>query len=247
MDDKKDLTPIEEISVKKKIFNFYFYTLRKKDLNIFFYIVLFIIETIQLISYAFSFPHIYNWNIKEKKMDNIEIFIGAVRITPLMKYINFDIYIIIFIAICAYVFVHSLLLAMTIKFNDTNGKIYQISIIFTRYFTPVLTIFLMIPFEELLLLPLKCSNGYMTIIKDPKKCWKGIHFLYSIVGVIFAISLYLLITLSTFFYFNPFYAKNSTTKISTTADAILYLAKVILVVCFIFLKNQYVSSAIMLL
>ena len=247
MDDKKDLTPIEEISIKKKIFNFYFYTLRKKDLNKFFYIILFIIETIQLISYSFSSPHLNNWNIEEKKMTNLAVIIGSVRFTPLMKYIKFEVFIIIFIVICSYVFVHCLLLAMTIKFNDTNGKIYQIAIIFTRYFTPVLTIFLMIPFEEILLFPLKCSNGYMTIIKDPKKCWNGIHYLYSIIGVIFALALYLLITLSTFFYFNPFYAKNSTTKISTTADAILYFAKIVLVVRFIFLKDEYVSCVIMLL
>jgi hypothetical protein len=247
MDEKKDLTPIEEISIKKKIFNFYFYTLRKKDLNKFFYIILFIIETLQLISYTFSTPHLNNWNISENKMDDISMILGSVRFTPLLKYIKFDVFIIIFIIICSYVFIHCLLLAMTIKFNDTNGKIYQIIIIFTRYFTPVLTIFLMIPFEEILLFPLKCKDGYMTGIKDPKKCWNGIHYLYSIIGIIFAFALYLLITLSTFFYFNPFYAKNSTTKISTTADAILYLAKIILVVRFIFLKDEYVSCVIMLL
>ena len=120
MDEKKDLTPIEEISIKKKIFNFYFYTLRKKDLNKFFYIILFIIETLQLISYTFSTPHLNNWNISENKMKNISIFLGSVRFTPLLKYIKFDVFIIIFIIICSYVFIHCLLLAMTIKFNDTN-------------------------------------------------------------------------------------------------------------------------------
>ena len=61
----KELNSLEDVSITKKIYNFYFFTLRKKDINLFFYTILFILEILQLISYSFSDPHLNNWNIKE--------------------------------------------------------------------------------------------------------------------------------------------------------------------------------------
>ena len=50
----KDLNVADEVSIKTKIFNFYFFVLRKKDINIFFCSLLLILETLQLISFSFS-------------------------------------------------------------------------------------------------------------------------------------------------------------------------------------------------
>ena len=100
----KDLNVIDEINVKTKIFNFYFFVLRKKDFNIFICSLLLIIETIQLISYSFTEPHLKNWKIKESRMDNISLLVGASRITPIFKYIDYDLYIIIYFGILAYIF-----------------------------------------------------------------------------------------------------------------------------------------------
>ena len=44
----KDLNVIDEVNVKTKIFNFYFFVLRKKDFNIFICSLLLIIETFQI-------------------------------------------------------------------------------------------------------------------------------------------------------------------------------------------------------
>ena len=40
----KDINIIEEVPFKKRIFNFYFFTLLKKDIGIFFYIIFFFIR-----------------------------------------------------------------------------------------------------------------------------------------------------------------------------------------------------------
>ena len=77
----KDLNVVDEVSIKTKIFNFFFFVLRKKDINIFFGSLLLIIESLQLISYSFSEPHIKNWKIAESKMKNIKLVIGASRLT----------------------------------------------------------------------------------------------------------------------------------------------------------------------
>ena len=73
----KDLNVVDEVSVKTKIFNFYFFVLRKKDINMFICSLLLIIETLQLMSFSFSEPHLNGWKIKESKMKNIKLIIGA--------------------------------------------------------------------------------------------------------------------------------------------------------------------------
>jgi hypothetical protein len=52
----KELSSSEEVSLQAKIFSFYFYVLKKKDINMFFVILLLILETLQIISFAFSPP-----------------------------------------------------------------------------------------------------------------------------------------------------------------------------------------------
>ena len=63
----KDLNSNDEVTLKTKIFNFYYLVLRKKDINMFFCSLLLILETFQLISYSFTTPHFNNWNISVKK------------------------------------------------------------------------------------------------------------------------------------------------------------------------------------
>ena len=247
----KELNSLEDISITKKIYNFYFFTLRKKDINLFFYTILFILEILQLISYSFSDPHLNNWNIKESKMNKIKLYIGAVRITPLMKYIKDNIYMLIFIILCVYIFLYFLLLTMLIKFNKTNSKMYQIGIIFTRYSTAFMTIFFFIPLIELLLLPFKCveenNQLIVDILKKSINCWEGLHYLYCVVGVFFSLLFYILVNVGTIFYFNPFNSNKSTTKISSNSDTFLYFSKVLLVIKFIWIKDEYISVVLMLI
>ena len=135
----KELTNPDELSIKMKIFNFYFYVLRKKDINMFLCGFLLILETFQLVSYALTTPHMNNWGVKTNTMDYIQLIVGAPRITPLMKYLKFDYFIIIYGILLGYIFLHCLLLAMIIKFSKTQSKFYQLGVAFTRYFTTPLT------------------------------------------------------------------------------------------------------------
>ena len=242
----KDLNVVDEVSVKTKIFNFYFFVLRKKDINMFICSLLLIIETLQLISFSFSEPHLNGWKIKESKMKNIKLIIGASRLTSIFIYIKHDLYILIYFILLAYIFLHCLFLTMLIKFNKTTSKIYQIGIIFTRYFTTPFTLFLIIPISEIILLPLKCENKRMAVVKNPIKCWDGLHYLYAFLSVISTFAFYGLIVISTIFYFNPFNSKKTTTKISTSSDSFLYITKIFLVLKYIFIKDEYISIVIML-
>lgn len=73
----KELANPDELSIKIKIFNFYFYVLRKKDINMFLCGFLLILETFQLVSYAFTTPHMNNWGVKTNTMDYIQLIVEA--------------------------------------------------------------------------------------------------------------------------------------------------------------------------
>lgn len=52
----KDLISNEDITLINRLYLYFFYSLRKKDLSIFLSVIFLILETIQLISFAFSEP-----------------------------------------------------------------------------------------------------------------------------------------------------------------------------------------------
>ena len=55
----KELSTTEEISLKTKLFTFFYYVLKKKDINIFLCTIFLILETLQFVSYSFSDPVLY--------------------------------------------------------------------------------------------------------------------------------------------------------------------------------------------
>ena len=83
-------------TVKYKIFK-YFYSLshEQKELNSFLIYILIFIETIQLMSYAFTSPHYISWKLEEREIELISSILGAFRLAPLMKLLDYQIYLII--------------------------------------------------------------------------------------------------------------------------------------------------------
>lgn len=52
----KELSATEDITLKTKLFTYFYYVLKKKDINILLCTIFLFFETIQLISFAFSDP-----------------------------------------------------------------------------------------------------------------------------------------------------------------------------------------------
>ena len=242
----KDLSVSEEITFITKIFDFFFYVLRKQRNTTFFTCLLIALETFQLISYAIDEPHLQTWKLASKPKKYIQLILGSTRITPLMKYMTFNYYLIIYGIICGIIFFLSLFLTMVIKFNKTSSKFYHSGVTFIRYFSTPMTTFLFIPVIELMLFPFKCINNKVDIVKDPIECYKNLHFLYLILGMIFTIVYSLVCFLLCVFYFDPFNVKKNTTKISTTGDITLLIIKLILILRYISIRNQYISLVLLL-
>ena len=239
----------EEVqTIKTKIYNYFYFILKdKKEINRASSCIFIILEMIQLLSYAFADPNKEVWKISEDKMKLISSLVGAIRIGPLMRWVNFDIYIIIFFIILVLMFLLCLLMTMQVLFANPSSKIYRVGVSFVRHFINPLTILLTIPAMELVLMPLKCKDGVVDTVKDGIECWKKMHYLYAVLGIvvniIFVPILFIMIT----FYFSPFQIRNSTTKISGERDSFLFLIKLIFILQHVLIKNQYVSAVITLL
>ena len=202
MDDKKDKANIynqdmifERQSFSNKVYN-YFYTMlkEKKEISFLEIYILYILETIQLISYGLSEPHITTWKEKNSTLKTLSDIIGISRITTLMKYIKFDIYLIVFFILVVIIFGFFVFLIVNILFfKESKFFLYSVNII--RNLIYPLSIFLFIPITELFLLPLKCNEeNKVDIVKNGIDCWNSIHYLYSILGIISSL-LFLLLTI----------------------------------------------------
>src|SRR5574344_608793 len=93
---------------------------------------------------------------------------------------------------------------------------------------------------------MKCKDNFVDIVKEPIECYKGLHYLYVCLGIIFTEVFYIFIAISSIFYFSPFNNTKPTTKIDTLADSLLYFCKLIIVIRFIFFTNEYISIVLLL-
>ena len=254
MDDKKDkgnkfrqdLLSDNRIN-SNKIYNYFYALLNdKKDIRFLEIYILYVLETIQLVSYGLSDPHLDTWKEKNSILKKISDIIGISRITTVMKYVKFDIYLIIFFILIIFIFSLCVFLVVQILFFKTETKISLILIDIIRSLIYPLFIFFYIPITELVLLPLKCnSENKVDLVKDGIKCWNSIHYLYSILGIISSILFLLCIFFLMNYFFYPFIHKDSFIPIHSTNNVMVLIIKYIFVLRFVIVKNEYLSVAIL--
>ena len=240
---------LEERTFMTKIYNYFYMMLRdKKEINFVEIYILYILETLQLMSYGISEPHLQVWKVKSSILKTISDVVGISRITTLMKYVDFNIYLIIFFILIAFIFIFSIFLSMQILIGKQESKLFLASTTITRILIYPLFIFFLIPLLELILLPIKCnSDGKIDIVKDGITCWEGIHFLYVILGIIASILLLICLYLLISLYYYPFNYSESSIKINTNNDIIFLFIKYIFVLRFIMITYEFISISILLL
>ena len=100
---------------------------------------------------------------------------------------------------------------------------------------------------ELFLLPLRCNNNKLFTKYNSLQCWKGIHFIYVILGTLSAVSLFICLIFVNLFSFYPFQMKTSTLKLSSSFDISLLIIKLIYELKIIIVNNEYLSITILLI
>ena len=236
------------MNFKLRIFNFYYSVLRKKSLGMPVLIIFIIFETIELISYSFNKIFERLWKLDSKSYELIELITGATRITPLMRYLTFNAYLIIFGFISVFIFVNFLLLIMALSFGNDKPKLYNFCIIIQSYITSNVFFFFMVPTMELLLSVNKCENGKMEIItKNDVNCYKGPHFILLFISVIISILQFILIILNSFFNFNPFSSNQPTAIIDPGNNTLLVMFKLFLVLLYVLFNSEWIQIVVMVL
>ena len=245
----------KEISLKSnklkvKIF-YYFYALTnmKNKTSKITLCLLYIIEIIQIISFAFYKPHLDTWKMPSKNMELFSIVISIFRLIPILDFTKHNAFIIAFILFIIFIFFFSLSIVMQILFRIDNSRLYNGLLSITYILIPIITIVLYIPINELLLIVFKCSDNKIKFKNSAYeiKCWGGIHILYSVLSII-AILLNLICTIFlNFFFFYPFQTDTSTVKLDSSQEIILLIIKFIYVLRLILIKNEYLSISILLM
>ena len=239
---------LNDKTVLYKIFK-YFYSLshEQNELNSFLIYILIIIETIQLMSYAFTSPHLTSWKMEERDIKLISNIFGVFRLTPLMKFLHYKIYLFIFFLLVAIIFLFFILVFVEILFSNPNSKISHFFSKLIHYMIEVISTVLYIPIIEIVLIPIKCINGYVYGPIDSEKCWESMHYLNMALGVIGAILLLIISIFVMNFKFYPFQKSMSATRINSNNDIIFIIMKVFAILQNIFISNEYISLFIMLL
>ena len=233
--DNQGIT-LEEKNIKLKIFDYFYFIINNKNKTSLFTLYLFhFLETIQIISYAFSFPHSMTWKISLKSFRILNIITSSTRLSPIFQFLPLRVYTIFLILTFIIVFVFFILLIVQINFRKTNSKIYNNLVSFTHITIAPLTIFLYTPITEFLLVSLKCSDKPIneTYVSQAFKCYSGIHYFIIVIGIILSIVFFFYLIFLNFFYFYPFHSGLSTIKLNSTIDIILLIIKLILIIKFL--------------
>ena len=144
----------QDKSFKFKMYNYFYLIIKSKgktnSVIASFFIVL---ETIQIVSYAFSEPHLDTWKLNKNAIKYISIILGSMRISPLMKYVSYNNYLIALYCLVALVFIFFVFILFQIISSNSSTRQIE-GIYFTRLVLNLLAIFLYIPITELFLFPL---------------------------------------------------------------------------------------------
>ena len=254
MDDKQDKINMlnqdlffETTTIRNKIYNYFYAILRTtKEARFLELYILYILETIQLISYGLSPPHTDTWKENNSAIKKTSDIISILRITSIMKNVKFYKYLIIFFILVFLIFFFCIFLIVQILFYKSESKFFSSSILIISNLIYPLYIFFYIPITEFVLLPLKCNaENNVDIVKDGIKCWESLHYLYSILGIISSLLFFLCMTFLLNFYFYPFNYQDSSIRIRSDNDNVYLFIKYIFVLRYILIKNEYLSIAIL--
>ena len=223
----------------------YFYSLfqEKKEFNNLVKYAQLFIETIQIISFAFSDIHKKSWEGYYSIVQVAEY----VRISTILKYFDYNVYLVVFYISLLLIIILNLMITMHIYFVDSVSKIYQFTTTIIRSSIDILAVVLYISITEILLIPSKCVDGKIFGVKSETECSGGLYYLNIVIGIIGVILFFSWCIFTLSFSFYPFQSSTSTIRINSHNDINILIIKLIFLLQNIFITNQYLSLGILLI
>ena len=250
---EKDTLFIQDLNTNDKSFTFkifkYFYALydNKKSFKPVIKCIMIIIEAIQFISYAFSSVHFNSWKIKNKSLKIITSVLSGFRLSNLISFVNYQIFIIIIFLLFIIVFIICLTVILNIIFIDSHSKFFRYSMSVIRPLIDIISIVFYIPMTEIMLMPIKCVNGKVYGISGNEVCWSFEHYLIVISGILGTVLLFIWCLFTIFFSFYPFQNSLSSRRVTSYNDTIIIILKLFLVLQNILIENEFISLALLLI
>ena len=243
----QDILSIKK-SLKLKFFDYFHYMLDGKATTSFFTLyLLHSIELIQLISFAFSTPFTIVWKLSEKINKNLRNVLEAFRLAPLLSNVSILAATIISAIFIFFIIAYFILLMVQITLRKENSHFFEKLMSFTKLTMPIITIVLFIPLNELFVSTFNCKDNHINYRSDEVKCWQAPHVIMILLSIVGIILNFIVVIILTFFNFYPFVTTKVTIKLTSSFDMVLLLIKFIFVIQKIFIKNEYISIAILLI
>ena len=111
-----------EKAFTSKIFKYFHYLIHeKKEFKSFFKCTFLLLETIQLISYAFIQIHRNSWKLEENKIQIVSNILSAFRFSSFIKNLTYTIYVFILYFLFAIIFLVCLIVLFQILFINSSS------------------------------------------------------------------------------------------------------------------------------
>ena len=246
--DTGELTNNERLSIKERLFFFYYQINKKNEINELVTSIFIILETIQQISYVFSEPLYDLWKISNENSGKfIKKVITATRISQLFSLVKFNVFLYGWITLEVLLFAFIISILLSIQINNMKFTVFRFNVIMGSYSFNVINGFLLVPILETILLMVKCENNKIEITDDGIKCYKSMHILYFSISVLFSFLFIILIFVNELFNFSPFEKEKEIVKINNNSEILLIFIKIIIIFLYILNAKDWMFICIGLL
>ncbi len=243
-----ELANNEGVSIKERIFFFYYQINKKNEINELVTSILIVLETIQQISYVFTDPLYDIWKISNKDSGKfIKKVITATRLSQLFRLVKFNIFLYSWIALGILLFAFIISILLSIQINNMKFTVFRFNIIMGSYSFNVINGFLLVPILETILLMIKCENNRIEITEDGIKCYKSMHILYFSFSILFSLLFIILIFVNELFNFSPLEKEKEIVKINNSSEILIIFMKIIIIFLYIFNAKDWIFIVIGLL
>lgn len=164
-----------------------------------------------------------------------------------MQFLDYKIYSIILYLLNTLIFIFCLIVIIQILSVNSASISNTFFLILIRSFIDIISVIFYIPITEIILMTIKCIDGKVYGIKNGETCWKNTHYLNITLGIFGPLVLFIWCTFMLNFSFFPFQERESTIRITSNNDIIIIIIKLILILQYLLISNDFISVTILII
>eukprot|EP00347_Sterkiella_histriomuscorum_P000937 403373955 len=242
---EEEKTRIEQIEeeVKNSIYSVFYLLLKNQETTFWKFILLLIIEYLQLLSFSFDDSLVEEWKA-DSVVSYFAQFLGTFRIVYWLQKLSWDVYIIIFYIAIFLVFIIIMdFLYVAISFKHKKFSFMQ-PVQILRIASILIQTILFIPITEFFFSLSACSttNGVLThVVYEDEICFQSIHVLHIALSYLMLLVFVAMTILACMMHYENRYTKDPTAKINSRTDSFQIISKLAYVFIFVFFSQTEYS------